>query len=69
MARGIGLLQALVLRNDVDPRGIVERLRDAGVLITVAGSSALRFSPALTITKAEIDESLAIVDRVLGELS
>ncbi len=69
VARGLGLLQALVLKDDVDPRGIVERLRDAGVLITVAGSSALRFSPPLTITKAEIDEALAIVDRVLGEVS
>jgi acetylornithine/N-succinyldiaminopimelate aminotransferase len=68
-ARGIGLLQALVLKDDVDPRGIVEKLRNAGVLVTVAGAAALRFSPPLIISKSEIDEAVAIVDRVLGELS
>ncbi len=68
-ARGIGLLQALVLKDTVDPRGLVERLRNAGVLVTVAGAAALRFSPPLIITKTEIDEALAIVDQVLGEAS
>ncbi len=65
-ARGLGLLQALVLRDGVEARSLVERLRAAGVLVTVAGEEALRFSPALTIRPEELAEGLAIVDAVLG---
>lgn len=68
-ARGRGLLQALVLRDHVDARAVQEKLRDAGVLLTLAGGQALRFSPALTISNEQIDEALAIVDRTLGGLS
>lgn len=66
--RGIGLLQALVLRPGVDVRGLLESLRAAGVLLTVAGGTALRFSPALNIEKSEIDEGIGIVDRVLSNI-
>jgi acetylornithine/N-succinyldiaminopimelate aminotransferase len=67
-SRGLGLLQALVLRPAVDARGLLESLRSAGVLLTVAGGSALRFSPALTIEKAEIDEGIDIVGNVLAAI-
>jgi acetylornithine/N-succinyldiaminopimelate aminotransferase len=65
-SRGIGLLQGLVLSASVDARQLLESLRAAGVLLTIAGGSALRFSPALNIEKSEIDEGVAIVDRVLA---
>jgi acetylornithine/N-succinyldiaminopimelate aminotransferase len=65
-SRGRGLLQALVLRDEVDARDVVSRLRDAGVLITVAGGQGLRLSPALVVTQAELDEGLGIIDDVLG---
>lgn len=64
--RGSGLLQALVLREGVDPRAILEQLRDAGLLVSIAGASALRFSPPLVIREAEIAEALSILDRTLG---
>jgi len=67
-SRGLGLLQALVLRPAVDARGLLESLRSAGVLLTVAGGSALRFSPALTIEKSEIDEGIDIVGNVLAAI-
>jgi acetylornithine/succinyldiaminopimelate/putrescine aminotransferase len=67
--RGQGLLQALVLGDGVDPRLLMEKLREAGVLLTVAGGVALRFTPPLTIDQAELEEALHIVDRVLGELT
>jgi len=67
--RGQGLLQALVLSDGVDPGALLARLRDAGLLLTVAGGVALRFTPPLTISEADLDEGLSIVDRVLGELS
>jgi acetylornithine/N-succinyldiaminopimelate aminotransferase len=64
--RGRGLLQALVLKDDVDARGLLGKLQDAGVLLTIAGGQALRISPALNITAAELGSALDIVDRVLG---
>jgi acetylornithine/N-succinyldiaminopimelate aminotransferase len=67
--RGRGLLQALVLSDDVDARAMMEQLREAGVLVTVAGGQALRITPPLTITSAELGGALDIVDRVLGTLS
>lgn len=67
--RGLGLLRALVLRDDTDPRALLERLREEGVLLTVAGGTALRFTPPLIIQRSDLDEALGAVDRVLGELS
>ncbi|MFO0564266.1 MAG: acetylornithine transaminase [Polyangiaceae bacterium] len=65
-SRGSGLLQALVLKDGVDPRSILERLREAGLLVSIAGASSLRFSPPLVIREAEVREALGIVDRILG---
>jgi acetylornithine/N-succinyldiaminopimelate aminotransferase len=67
-SRGLGLLQALVLRPSVDARALLESLRSAGVLLTIAGGSALRFSPALNIERSEIDEAIGVVDRVLSSV-
>ncbi|MBK7585749.1 MAG: acetylornithine/succinylornithine family transaminase [Myxococcales bacterium] len=65
-SRGRGLLQALILRDGIDPRAILEQLRDAGLLLSIAGAAGLRFSPPLVATKANLEEALGIVDRVLG---
>jgi acetylornithine/N-succinyldiaminopimelate aminotransferase len=67
-SRGIGLLQALVIREQVDVRAVIGKLRDEGLLVTVAGSRALRISPPLTVSLVELDEGAAIIDRVLGAL-
>jgi acetylornithine/N-succinyldiaminopimelate aminotransferase len=64
--RGRGLLQALVLKDEVDARGLLGKLQDAGVLLTIAGGQALRVSPPLNITSNELGAALDIVDRVLG---
>ncbi len=67
-ARGRGLLQALVLKEAIDARDVLARLREAGLLLTIAGGRALRFSPALTVEVERIDEGIGILDRVLGDL-
>jgi len=64
--RGRGLLQALVLKDHVDARAMMEKLREAGVLVTVAGGQALRITPPLNITSGELGAALDILDRVLG---
>ncbi|HEY6080962.1 MAG TPA: aspartate aminotransferase family protein [Polyangiaceae bacterium] len=64
--RGRGLLQALVLKDGVDARGLLGKLQDAGVLLTIAGGQALRFSPPLNITSAELGAAFDVLDGVLG---
>jgi acetylornithine/N-succinyldiaminopimelate aminotransferase len=63
--RGRGLLRALILRPGTDARAMLDELREAGVLLTAAGAHGLRFSPPLVISRAEIDEGLSAVDKVL----
>jgi acetylornithine/N-succinyldiaminopimelate aminotransferase len=64
--RGRGLLQALVLKDEVDARGVMSKLQENGVLLTIAGGQALRFTPPLTISSAELSAALELVDKVLG---
>jgi acetylornithine/N-succinyldiaminopimelate aminotransferase len=68
LARGRGLLQVLVLREGIDPRAVIGSLATRGLLLTIAGGRALRFSPPLVVEPGQIDEALGIVDAVLAEL-
>ncbi len=67
-SRGRGLLQALVLRDAELARRAQSDLREAGVLVTLAGGDALRFTPPLTITERQLDDGLAVVEKVLESL-
>jgi len=64
-ARGRGLLQGLII--DGDPADVVARARAAGLLVSLAGSNVVRLVPPLIVGKAEIDEAIEILDRVLSE--
>jgi acetylornithine/N-succinyldiaminopimelate aminotransferase len=66
--RGRGLLRALPLRTTVAPGVVIAQLRERGVLLTISGDSALRFTPPLVVTTAELDEGLQALDRVLAAL-
>ena len=65
-ARGRGLLQALVLREGVDARKVMSAVQASGVLLTIAGGQALRFSPPLVISKAELEEGVTLLERALA---
>ncbi len=65
--RGRGLLRGLALADGIDAAGTLGALREAGLLITTAGGTVLRFSPPLNVTTDEIDEGLAIVEKVLAD--
>lgn len=67
--RGLGLLQGLVLADDVDPGATVAAIHSAGLLVTLAGGHVIRISPALNVTRDELDEGLAILEEVLSEPS
>jgi len=66
-ARGRGLLRGLLFADDVDPMATLVALRERGLLITLAGGRVLRISPPLNVTRAELDEGLALIDTVLAD--
>ncbi|HTQ08116.1 MAG TPA: aspartate aminotransferase family protein [Polyangiaceae bacterium] len=68
-ARGSGLLQAAVLVEGIEPRTVLGTLQERGLLSSVAGARALRFSPPLVVTQEQIAEALGILDATLGELT
>lgn len=68
--RGLGLIQGLVLKEEVRDQGmeIVNRLFKRGVLLNFAGNTALRFIPPLVAEKKEIDEAVENLRLVMAEL-
>lgn len=66
-ARGLGLMAAFDL-PDGDQRGkFLSHVRENGVLMVGCGERSVRFRPPLTLTKAEVDEGLELIDRSLAE--
>src|SRR5690606_25613794 len=49
-ARGRGLLRGVRLAPDIDPLATLARVRDAGLLLSIAGGDVLRVSPPLNVT-------------------
>ena len=65
--RGLGLLQGLVLAEDVDPAATLAAIFSAGLLVTLAGGNVVRISPSLNVTQEELDEGLAILESILAD--
>ncbi|MDH5673516.1 MAG: aspartate aminotransferase family protein [Myxococcales bacterium] len=65
-ARGQGLLRGILLADEVDPGATLAVVREAGVLLSLAGGNVLRFTPPLCVSREELDEGLAAVERVLA---
>ncbi len=64
--RGQGLL--LGLKCKVPNTDLVAALRDQGVLVAGAGDNVVRLLPPLTITEAEISESIGKIDAACASL-
>src|SRR6185295_13317380 len=62
--RGRGLLLALALRRG-DANTVVEAAFERGLLINAPRPDTLRFMPALTVTKEEVDEMLKLLEPCL----
>lgn len=62
--RGRGLILGLQLTEDPTP--IVKAARERGLLIITAGTNTLRFVPPLTITEAEIQEGMGILEQAIA---
>ena len=64
--RGRGLLLALKLRG-TDAGKVSRSAMDRGLLINAPRPDALRFMPALNVTRVEIDQMLVLLEAVLRE--
>ena len=62
--RGLGLLVGALL--DGPGAEIVDACRDEGLLINCTAERVLRLAPPLIVGRAEIDEAIQILDRVLS---
>jgi acetylornithine/N-succinyldiaminopimelate aminotransferase len=66
--RGVGLLRAVPLLGGVDPRSVLSVLRERGLLLIMAGDSALRLCPPLVVTEAELERGISILGDGLAQL-
>ena len=65
---GLGMMRGLRVANAETLSKIINASRDAGVLVLKAGRNTLRFLPPLTITKGEIDEGFARLEKAMASL-
>jgi acetylornithine/N-succinyldiaminopimelate aminotransferase len=54
--RGLGLLRALLLSEDLAPK-VVAKARETGLLVNAIGERVVRLAPPLTATEEEIDRA------------
>ncbi len=74
--RGMGLMVAIELVTDretkqkavVEKNTIINQTFEKGLLLLGCGENSIRFIPALTVGKGEIDKALAILDDILSEV-
>ena len=58
--RGMGLMQGLVFNKPVGD--IIKKAMEKGLILINAGTHIIRFVPALTITKQNVDDMIAILE-------
>jgi acetylornithine/N-succinyldiaminopimelate aminotransferase len=66
--RGKGLLWAIDLNKEIGPQ-VVEEALNRGLLINSPRKNTLRFMPALTVTREEIDRMIDILKGVLQKVA
>ena len=65
--RGAGVMRGLELTIDAQP--VVEKALAAGLLVNRTAGRVVRMLPPFTVTVADIDEAVGILDGILAELS
>ena len=65
--RGLGLMIGVEVKGDKTNKELAAKLIENGLLVLTAGP-ALRFLPPLTITQAEMDKGLEILEKTLKEV-
>ena len=65
--RGIGLIQGIELT--VNPKDVIAKCLDNGLILFSAGTNVIRFVPPLVITREDVDQMMARLKKVLDEVS
>lgn len=64
--RGLGLMRGLIFDTDKkSPTEVVKKAHDNGLVLITAGTNVVRFLPPLIITKAHVDEMIALLRKCL----
>uniref|UniRef100_A0A7E4VCY5 Ornithine aminotransferase n=1 Tax=Panagrellus redivivus TaxID=6233 RepID=A0A7E4VCY5_PANRE len=63
--RGKGLLTAISINPKIDGYQLCCRLAENGLITKNTHATNIRFAPPLTITKPEIDEAFAVIEKVI----
>ncbi|WP_237571625.1 L-lysine 6-transaminase [Mycolicibacterium lacusdiani] len=66
--RGRGLMCAFSMPSAAQRDALVARLWDAGVIMLASGHDSVRFRPALTVTRADLDAAVDAVRGVLAQM-
>src|SRR3989449_5455244 len=64
--RGMGLLRALVLAEDLAPK-VVAKARELGLLVNAVGDRVVRLAPPLTVSDEEIDRAADLLTEALAK--
>jgi len=64
--RGAGLILAAELGEGVDAKAVADACLDAGLVVNAITATALRLTPPLTVSEAELAEGVRILDAVLS---
>ena len=64
--RGLGLMVGMVV--DGDPKVVVEKFRDYGLLALTAGGNVVRFLPTLSMSEKHLEEAVDMMADALNEL-
>ncbi|MGZ6125019.1 MAG: acetylornithine transaminase [Myxococcales bacterium] len=64
--RGLGLLRALLLSEDLAPK-VVAKARDLGLLVNAIGERVVRLAPPLTVSDEEIDRASEVLAEAVAK--
>ena len=67
--RGRGLMWGIVMRDPSLAKRTIVSVRDAGVLLLLAGERVVRFTPSLVVTEAELDEGVTAVRNAIKAIA
>ena len=65
--RGMGLIQGIELT--VNPKDVIAKCLDNGLILFSAGTNVIRFVPPLVITRDDVDQMMVRLKKALDEVS
>lgn len=65
--RGMGLIQGIELT--VNPKDVIAKCLDNGLILFSAGTNVIRFVPPLVITREDVDQMMSRLKKALDEVS